>query len=183
MWGFLFVFLDFHLQHINILPDFVGYILCIIGLFQLLHLGRPMRHALILSVILLLLSLPKAFGLWYFSISTSTLRPLAGNLPAGAIALPFLFFLLTMALQIALIFSIFAGIRTRSWELRNDDMPLLVDSRWRLFLISMGLNLITMLVALIFTPLALVLVIVAFVVGITITILLMNLMYKCANQL
>ncbi len=54
--GYLFNFLDFRLQGIDIIPDFVGYLLIFIGLSKVLDLNKKFETARFISIILLILS-------------------------------------------------------------------------------------------------------------------------------
>jgi len=57
-WGLVFVVLDIHLdESVNLLPDFVGFILVTVGLGRLVTLSGRFRAARVLAAMLIVLSL------------------------------------------------------------------------------------------------------------------------------
>jgi hypothetical protein len=72
-WGFLFVFLDFTFDGIDLIPDFVGYIFIVIGLRSLSSLSLHFTHAKISAIILFFLSLFTDFSI------LTPLKPVASN--------------------------------------------------------------------------------------------------------
>jgi len=72
-WGFLFVFLDFTFDGIDLIPDFVGYIFIVIGLRSLSSLSLHFTHAKISAIILFFLSLFTDFSI------LKPLKPVASN--------------------------------------------------------------------------------------------------------
>lgn len=55
-WGLLFLLINFDVQGYDILPDFIGYILFVIGFTQLRDYNHRFSTARIISIILLILS-------------------------------------------------------------------------------------------------------------------------------
>lgn len=57
-WGLLFVVLDIRISSIDILPDFIGYILIVKGLTLLAPEHRGFRKARVLAIIMIFVSIP-----------------------------------------------------------------------------------------------------------------------------
>lgn len=60
-WGYLLIFLDFRINNFDLLPDFVGYILIIVGLSRLSYLSDSFDEARIYAWISLILSFLNLF--------------------------------------------------------------------------------------------------------------------------
>src|SRR5215468_10329476 len=55
-WGLLLVILDFNIDHVDILPDFIGYILMAVGCGGLVTVSRRFARARVLCWILAVLA-------------------------------------------------------------------------------------------------------------------------------
>ena len=184
MWGFLFVLFDLHIQTVNLLPDFIGYILCIIGLSDLRQTSDFFNRAYYWSFVLLILSLPKVLGV-NFSVTTTNPGMTLSRAPmlAGIAGLAMLLFIVNFVLQLLWVFWILQGIKELASQRGNFALEDAADFRWKLYAASVVYNLIVMLVAFAITPLVVPFILIGFVLGMIVTIVFMTLMYRCANEL
>jgi hypothetical protein len=75
-WGYLLVFLDFKINNFDILPDFLGYILILVGIGSLLSFSVNFSNARPFAIIALILSF---FDFYQINISLNNLQ----SIPSG----------------------------------------------------------------------------------------------------
>lgn len=60
-WGLLFVLIDFNINHFDILPDFIGYIIVVFGLSELVPFSHLFSKARFVAIVLAGCSIPAMF--------------------------------------------------------------------------------------------------------------------------
>jgi hypothetical protein len=139
-WGFLFVFLDFTFDGIDLIPDFVGYIFIVIGLRSLSSLSLHFTHAKISAIILFFLSLFTDFSI------LTPLKPVASNtgnatdwtsllsLIKEKWFIPlFLFTVISRVLEFILLWKICEGISKVATESGNQTFAKIAKNRRNLY--------------------------------------------------
>lgn len=64
-WGFILIFLDFNINNFDILPDFLGFIIILVGISKLASLSIYFVKAKLFAVISLILSIVNLFQVNY----------------------------------------------------------------------------------------------------------------------
>ncbi|MCR2823432.1 hypothetical protein [Lederbergia panacisoli] len=105
-WGFILVFLDFKINHFDLLPDFIGYFIIISALSDLNALSSFFKKAKILAIILGILTIPEYFMgeiniLEGIAPSTSTILILIASSILSLIHIAFIYYLLQGCIEIA----------------------------------------------------------------------------------
>lgn len=57
-WGLLFVLIDFNINHFDILPDLIGYIIVVFGLNELIPFSHLFSKARVMAIVLAVCSIP-----------------------------------------------------------------------------------------------------------------------------
>jgi hypothetical protein len=172
MWGVLFLFFTFRVQGLDLLPDFVGYVLFLIGLSALASEHESFRIAQLLCIPLLILSLFEVYQPPYPQ-------------PTGHSGLGTAIGIIDWILSFLLIYHICKGIQ----DLANDQgLYSLADtaqSRWRMFVVYQVLVAFMMLLGAtgFASPVLFLLFIIVIVFGIVLLVLFMQLMSRCAEEL
>ncbi|QVK17293.1 hypothetical protein KHQ81_10555 [Mycoplasmatota bacterium] len=118
--GTILILQDFKILGLNILPDFIGYIIIFIGLSEIIHLSSKFKIAKIMSFILIFLSIPDI----YF-------------IPIPFI--PYYFFKHTIIYTVIyIIFSyfLFIGIKETATSIHNSNLAKMSLFSWLLAVVS-----------------------------------------------
>ncbi len=175
-WGFLFIFLDIRINGIDfILPDFIGYILIVVGLAYLCDLHRRFRTANAYAKIMVLLSfadlvemkrvIGRGGGLTYW------------HNPFWPITL------LGVILNLIMVWHICRAIVELAEASENRDLADTAALRWKLYLAVVIIGSGIGLVALAGAELNLMIVIAAVVFGLVAMVLMMGLMLRASREI
>ncbi|QVK17292.1 hypothetical protein KHQ81_10550 [Mycoplasmatota bacterium] len=104
--GTILILLDFRIQGLNIIPDIIGYILIFIGLSEIIHLNSKFAVARIMSIILILFSIPDIY-----SINTES--------PSG---LFYFINIITSIIYLIYSYSLYIGIKENAEGINNEDL-------------------------------------------------------------
>ncbi|MHB1418395.1 MAG: hypothetical protein ACYCX4_02230 [Bacillota bacterium] len=165
--GLLLVLLDFRIQGVDILPDFIGYIIVFNGLGQMLdwnpHYEQARRYVpfLVILSFLDIYQVQHPVGLFNFSPGTVLIVFL------GVIA---------AALDLFVIFHVCTGIKEMAVAAGDMDLNLKAETRWSYYLYSKIAIAVSMLFLLIGPFLAIVIGIPLLVISIIVAILMLMLM-------
>lgn len=173
-WGFLFQF-DFRVGTVDLLPDFIGYLLFWVGVSKLLQTSEWFRKARPLCAVMIVLSLP------------SIVEMPMNETGSGPNLLILLYALIVLILDLYIVYYICQATISLA-ETRNDvDLANKAGSRWKLYLLLQLLVIVFYLGNLIF-PLMLAaagafMVIVMLVLAIAVLIMMMTLMHQASKRL
>lgn len=138
--AFILIMIDFRIQGFDILPDFVGYLLILLGLAVFLGTNDFFERAKKLSLAMLLLSI-----LSFYETPGSSL----------VFSIDTILFVVSGIINLLLIYSLFMGVRQMGEDRRLDNVVFEAESSWRFYLVIAVADLLSFL--LIFVPAILVL--------------------------
>lgn len=144
MWGFLFVLLNFRIQNVNLLPTFVGYILCSIALRELRQKNPFFRRGFVVGIVLLVLSLPKLFHLGNSNVTITNINGLSSMQPfvTASFGPALMMMVIGVALQLLYIYWIFQGIKEMALKIPHYELRDAVNQPWQMYVASAGYNVI-----------------------------------------
>ncbi len=172
-WGFFFTMLDFRINHFDILPDIIGYILFFIGLGTLALSSEYFRRAKILTIPMIVLSIPAIYER-KIAINSVNLGSILGfNLLIG---------IASLVISIILVYDIFQGIRKLSLQRGAQEISFEAEDRWVQF-IWLQVAVIGAFIVIFIPFINLIYVITIFVAAIILTINILKLMKKCGDFL
>lgn len=171
-WGFLMIMLDFRIAGIDLLPDFIGYIIFFSSLGYLASQNEYFEKAKNLSIAMIVLS--------FFTIYQKT-NNIANNYSLGN---PVMFFigLIALIVDLILVYNIFQGINQMASIQNKDYLISESDECWKYYLILCFVPLIAIILMFIPVVLALFLIcLVAFAIYVIYKIY--KFMGKCSDEL
>jgi hypothetical protein len=124
IWGIVFVFFNFNIGPIDILPNFLGYIFIYYGLSSLSEVNISYRKGSIPSLVLAFVSL--IFVFYPLNTSLENITP-ANSWRLGIIAA-------ILVLNLVIFYSICKGIHNEAEKITNDDLRQLAEMRWKCML-------------------------------------------------
>lgn len=113
-WGFVLIMIDIHIMFLDILPDFIGYIMVATALHQLGAIHPVFRKAKWIAIIMIFLSLPSLIMGSNLSISEFSSFSIEKFLYSGGI----------MAIHMLMVYWIFNGLYSITKEI-GGNAPLL----------------------------------------------------------
>lgn len=170
-WGLLFMF-DFRINRIDILPDFIGYILILSGLNILQEESEYFQSAKKYAILLIFLSLPSIWG-WQIDDAFR----------GGLFAFVFFVGIVVTVLYIVLINYICKGISEMALRKENYTLDESANKRWSYFLVVEIASLILLILSILVPQIALFIAIPLLIASLVILILLMNLMKMAQEEL
>lgn len=176
-WGFLFQLVNFYLQHINVLPDTVGYILIAIGANRLREDNERFHTVFWLSIPLMFLSLPNIHqAASQASGFNVTLR--------GGNPLLMLVGILAWCLAFVLVFQVCKGIEEFANQLQEEDLAIRSRTRWQMYLwMQIGVVLVVVLAWTQVASLAVILGVVVFIYSIIVLFAFLTWLWACRTKL
>lgn len=174
-WGFLFIFVDFKLCSVNILPDFLGYVLLFLGLGVLRPVHPRFCEAWICAAVLIFFSLGDLVQTQPATVQEGGLTLMKDTTSVPGI--------IRSILQLILIWHVCSGVRDLAWQFDRPQLARAAITRRNL---NVALTLITWLafLAAIRFPDGMFLLIIALVIfAIVVMCLLMGLMRQASHQL
>lgn len=167
-WGFLFLFINFRIGGIDILPNFVGYLFFYFGLKDLqdrdYYFLDGKKYAIILGVLSIFTLYDPATNASGYSFS-----------PVGIIGI------IMLVLDLILVYHVTSGINNLAINLEEFELADKAKKRWKLYLFS-NLGAFLLLIF-IFVPTLLIILLLALVVLILVTIVLLLMLMKESNRL
>ncbi len=146
--GIIFLF-DFRFNGIDIIPDFIGFILIFLGLSEICKLHEKFNTAKTLSLVLIFISIPDIYN-------SPTTYTSAQEALANVNPLLFLFGIVYTILYLFFMYYLFTGIRDVAMERNNNILANRANLTWILvFINSIG----TYLIFILFFPLLVILLI------------------------
>ena len=169
-WGFLFVMLSFRIGGFDILPDFIGFILFIIGLSKLSHDNEWFQSAKVFAWISFFLS----FATFYEFPETDT-----GNSP---FVLNLMLGLAQIILLLIMVYRILKGVEHEAIKKEQQEMIYIAQDRWTQFL---TVHIATFfLIFVMFIPIINLLAVVGMIIWmIVVIVMIMKFMNKCEDLL
>ncbi|ERJ11199.1 hypothetical protein [Haloplasma contractile] len=149
--GFVFLFFDFRLQNIDVLPDPIGYLFIFLGMTALMGFIKEFEQSRNIAIVLLVLSIPGVINIKH-GVDLSTNNGLTSSFDLGYM---FVLGILTSILSVVLMYYLFIGISRKAKFHNFYDLARLSHVTWVLVLvINIGLY-TTMLIPFIAIPLIL----------------------------
>jgi hypothetical protein len=171
-WGFLFMF-DFRINKFDILPDFIGYILFIMGLSKLLDLNENFNKAKKFAIPLIALSLPGIYEIKIENFSSTEI---------WVIVLFYILSTVTIVLDLCMVYFICKGIKSLALAKGKTMLYNKADVRWKLYLtVAVITSLMLILIGL--PQFIVILIIPLFVFSLIVLILMMLLMNESEESL
>lgn len=172
-WGFLFLF-DFRINGIDILPDFVGYILIYLGLDLLVKRSSHFQKAKNLTIPLILISI---FDIYQIQAPIGSVFSNRYGIPI------FLFGLIFTILNLIMVFNLCMGIYELARGENDSYLQETALNRWKLYLAFNILFMFFLFIGLAVPGFLAMLVIVLFIFSIVVYILMMQLMRLAEERL
>lgn len=176
-WGFVFQLLNFYIQHINLFPDTVGYILIAVGANRLREDSDRFQTVLWLSIPLIFLSLT--------NIHQATSQASGFNVTIGG-GNPVLVLagLLSWFLALILVFQVCKGTQDIANHLKEWDVARRSWERWQMYLwLQIGVVLVVVLALIHAGMLAIVLGVALFIYTIIVVIAFLTWLWACRTKL
>jgi hypothetical protein len=156
-WGLLLVLVDFEVNHFDLFPDFVGYLLVVVGCRGLVSASPQFGTAATFSGLLVGLSLL--------------------NLAIRGTALTVLS-LAGIALNCSMIWFLLGGIMSLADSYRRPDLAVLAENRRMAYVALMGVVGLILLLAQVSSALGFLLTVVTFVVMLVLVVLILHLIWQ-----
>ncbi len=172
-WGFLFIMLDFRIQGIDILPDFIGYIMLTGGLGLLAERSVRFAQARGPGTAMIFISL---FSLYE--------RPAqGGGIHFGVLGpLGFLIGIVSLVVGLLTAYHLFGGIGEMAGSMGRSDIAAEADLRWSQYL-TLQIAGLAGIVLLIIPAIAVLYIIALLVATIALTAAIVGFMGRCADSL
>ncbi len=175
-WGFLFQLVNFYLQHINVLPDTVGYILIAIGANRLREDNERFQTVFWFTIPLMLLSLP--------NIHQATSQASGFNVTLSGNPLLILLGVLAWFLAFVLVFQVCKGIEEFANQLQEEDLAIRSRTRWQMYLwMQIGVALVVVLARTQVASLAVILGVVVLIYSIIVLVAFLSWLWVCRTKL
>lgn len=184
MWGILFILLNLRLQHVNILPNFVGFLLCAIGLRELRMESVKFQRLYVLNYILLAWSLLRlVVPVFRTSVDFPMGQPVSSMGYGSFLGLSMLLTIAAMIVQFIWVLWLIQGIKEMALTTGQLQLLPTMTRAWSTYVVSLVLSAVTIVLGLSMNGAVIPLVIVSFIVGVATVAFFMNLLYRCGHEL
>ncbi|MEO3945272.1 hypothetical protein [Gorillibacterium sp. CAU 1737] len=168
-WGFLFILLSFRIQGFDILPDFIGYLLFVMGFNALAEQSEYFTKAKTYNWPLLILS-----------IFTIYQQPQEAGV--GTTLIGFVVSLISTVLLLVVVYHLLMGVKDMASRVNRYDLMEHAEKNWTFFLVFQIATFVVLL-TIVIPPLFLVLALALFVGAIVLIVKLLRFMRVCGEQL
>jgi hypothetical protein len=171
--GLVFILIDIRIETIDILPDFIGYIIIVTGLGYLINCDILFGRARTTATLLVFHSFPNFFAVWDVGIDKIALFPMTYQLLTSLVHLFMVYFILEGTCKLAL---------------KNDDLSWAMATRSRLNMFVFAQLILLMIYGFLLnvdytwlTVLSILLVIIIIIIDIVIIVFMKKTEYRTSN--